>query len=601
MGWTGKLLKVDLTGKTFSTEAIESRTLQAYLGGRGLGAYLLRASGMHIGDPFDPRMPVIFAAGPLTGSRAPSSWRSSLTSISPLTSTIFDSNSGGRGAQKLKQCGFDALMIVGQAASPTLLVIDSTGVKFLSAERLWGLGNELSRKFLHDEYGKNSAVMTIGPAGENLSLMANICHNGRFFGRGGLGALFGNKKLKAVVIGRGDAETFTAADAQGFGFVTAECNKLLAAQPITARGLSQFGTPVLMNVMNTAEVLPVENFRKGRFAGANKISGEALRDTLTVGRHGCPGCRIACGRLVEVDSERFAGPEFETLWSFGADLGIDDLKVVAKLNRLANDLGLDTVSTGSTIAAARELYEKGSLEFDPLAEGFEGLAKLLGQIAVGEGPGAQLMHGSKKLGELVGTPEVSMTVKGMELPAYDPRGAQGQGLSYATSNRGGCHLRSYMIAPEILATPKLIDRFATSGKAGLVIVSQNLNAAVDSLVMCRFTSFALKDDYYARLVRCATGMEIDAQGLMGVGERIYNLERLINIERGFGRKDDTLPRRLLEQSVDTGPAAGRTVDLTPMLDEYYRFRGWDTAGVPTREKMDGLGLTGPDWKGFGDA
>jgi aldehyde:ferredoxin oxidoreductase len=345
-----------------------------------------------------------------------------------------------------------------------------------------------------------------------------------------------------------------------------------------------------MNVMNSVEALPSRNFRESRFEGAGKISGEAIRDNLAVGSHGCPGCTIRCGRMVKADGREIEGPEFETLWAFGANLGIDDLEGIATLNYLANDLGLDTVSAGSTMAAARELFERGKLEFDPLENGIAGLGELLREMSLNKGRGAKLRDASRVLCEEAGAPELSMSVKGLEMPAYDPRGCQGQGLAYATSNRGGCHLRAYMIAPEILAVPKLVDRFATSGKAGLVIVSQNINAAVDSLVLCRFTSFALRDDYYARLLKTATGLEIDAQGLMGVGERIYTLERLINLARGIDASFDQLPSRLLTESAAEGPGAGKVVELGPMLIEYYRFRGWDAQGRPTPEKLKALRL-----------
>lgn len=588
LGWEGKLLKVDLTARTTSVERLSETTLATWLGGRGLGAYLLYKHKRHLLDPFDPLAPVIIAAGPLSGSGIPGASRTSMTALSPLTNTVFDSNCGGHIGIRLKRAGYDALWIEGESSTPVTLAISSDGVEFLDAAPLWGLGNREATARLATNPGKSYASLTIGPAGENTSLMANINQGGRFFGRGGLGALFGRKKLKAVCIaGRGK---FTPADPEGFRFVADECRKLLSANPITSRGLPQFGTPVLMNVMNSVEALPSRNFRESRFEGAGKISGEAIRDNLAVGSHGCPGCTIRCGRMVKADGREIEGPEFETLWAFGANLGIDDLEGIATLNYLANDLGLDTVSAGSTMAAARELFERGKLEFDPLENGIAGLGELLREMSLNKGRGAKLRDASRVLCEEAGAPELSMSVKGLEMPAYDPRGCQGQGLAYATSNRGGCHLRAYMIAPEILAVPKLVDRFATSGKAGLVIVSQNINAAVDSLVLCRFTSFALRDDYYARLLKTATGLEIDAQGLMGVGERIYTLERLINLARGIDASFDQLPSRLLTESAAEGPGAGKVVELGPMLIEYYRFRGWDAQGRPTPEKLKALRL-----------
>jgi aldehyde:ferredoxin oxidoreductase len=586
--WAGKLLKTDLSSRTFEVVELERGELEKFLGGRGLGARLLRSLNRHLCDPFDESAPLILTSSPLSATKAPSSSRTSLTAVSPLTNTVFESNSGGKAGEYLRRAGFDALFIEGVASSPLRLDIGPSGPRFVDASALWGLGNGAAREALKRE-NKKAACITIGQAGESGSLIANVCNDGRFFGRGGLGALFGAKKLKAITL-FGEGEVLTA-DPEGFEFIVDECKKLLSAHPITSKGLPQFGTAVLMNVMNSVEALPTGNYRAGRFAGAEKISGEAIRDNILTGRHGCPGCQILCGRRVTVDGEESEGPEFETLWAFGAALGLDDLNGIVRLNRLSNDLGLDTISAGSTIAAARELYEEGRLGWNPLEGGTEGIGTLLAEMAKAEGRGAALRDGSRELCAHAGAPWASIAVKGMEIPAYDPRGCQGQGLSYATSSRGGCHLRAYMVAPEILAVPKLVDRFATSGKAGLVIVSQNLNSAVDSIGMCRFTSFALKDDYYARLLGSATGMEIDAQGLMTAGERIYNLERLINLARGFRRSDDTLPQRLLSEPLTEGPSAGRVVELRSMLDEYYRFRGWDAEGRPTPGKLKSLGLT----------
>ncbi len=589
-GWTGRLLRVDLGARAWVGVDLDRDALERFLGGRGLGLWLLWQEGRHGLDPLDPATPLVVAAGPLTGTRAPTASRTSLTTLSPLTGTVFDANSGGFFGIRLKRAGWDALWIEGRAEEPLCLVVEPGRVRFEPAGDLWGLGLRAARQALARRFGRGHAVLAVGPAGETGSRLASIGHDGRFFGRGGVGAVMGSKNLKAVLV-RGE-QPVRVADPDGFAFVVGECRKWIAAHPITSRALPEFGTAVLVNVINAVGAFPASNFRASRFHRAEAISGEVLNERLVTGRKGCPGCPIACGRRIRLDGRQAEGPEFETLWAFGADLGLGDLEAVARLNLLANDLGLDTISAGSTLAAARELFEAGVLGWDPLEGGPAGVARLLEEMARGRGRGALLRHGSLHLGREVGRPDVSMSVKGLELPAYDPRGCQGQGLSYATSNRGGCHLRAYLVAPEILATPKLVDRFAWSGKAGLVIVAQNLNAAVDSLVLCRFTGFALREDYYARLLRAATGMDVDAQGLMTIGERIYTLERLVNLERGFTRDDDTLPRRLLEEPVAEGPSAGHVVRLEPMLQEYYRFRGWDGTGRPSRAKLEALGLGG---------
>lgn len=584
----GRVLFVDLSSGRSLTIETSQEDLARYPGGRGAGIRLLTEEGGHQIPPLSPDAPLIVAAGPLTSTKAPGAGRVSMSAVSPLTGTVFDSNSGGFFGHRLKGAGFDALVVTGRAETLSVLAVDPSGVRILPSPELKGLGNSATRRALAASLGPGYLPLTVGPAGEAGSLIANVCHNGRFFGRGGLGAIFGAKNLKAIAVA-GDYRP-ELSDPARFDFIVHESRKLLSAHPITSKGLRQFGTAVMMNLLNAMQVLPTGNFRGATFGGAEKISGEAMKNGLLTGTHACPGCPVACGRRIELDGVEAEGPEFETLWAFGAALEIDDLPAIARLNLLANDLGLDTVSAGSTIAAARELFERGLLDFDPLAGGAEGLADLLGQMAGKTGAGTALSDGSARLASAVGGADASMSVKGMELPAYDPRGCQGQGLAYATSNRGGCHMRSYMVAPEILASPKLVDRFATSGKAGLVIVGQNLNAAVDSLVMCRFMSFALKDDYYARLLRAATGLDVDAQAFMTIGERIYNLERLANLSLGFGRESDTLPSRLLNEPVGEGPAAGRPVDLNTMLGEYYRFRGWDEEGRPTLGKLKSLGL-----------
>ncbi|WP_459942061.1 aldehyde ferredoxin oxidoreductase family protein [Deferrisoma palaeochoriense] len=586
-GRPSRLLRLDLAERAARVEEIPPEVLRAYLGGRGLGAYLVRAEGRHRLDPLDPSAPFVVATGPLTGTAAPTASRTSATALSPLTNTLFDANAGGFFGIRLRRAGYDALWIEGRADAPVVLLIDPDGVRFEPAGDLRGLGNRAVQRALAERHGAKAAALTVGPAGETGSRLANVAHGERFFGRGGLGATWGAKNLKAVVVrGEGPIEV---ADPDGFAFVVRECRKWLSAHPVTSRGLPEFGTAVLMNVVNAVGALPARNFRESRFDRAEAVSGEALRE-ITVGRKACPGCPIACGRRIRLGGREVQGPEFETLWAFGVDLGLADLAAVARLNLLANDLGLDTISAGATLAAARELWERGDLPWDPLEGGEAGVARLLEEMALGRGRGEVLRHGSAHLGRALGRGDVAMAAKGLELPAYDPRGCQGQGLAYATSNRGGCHLRAYMVAPEILATPKLVDRFAWSGKAGLVIVQQNLNAAVDSLVLCRFTGFALSEGYYARLLRAATGLDVDGQGLLTIGERIYTLERLVNLERGFGREADTLPRRLLEEPVAEGPSAGHTVRLGPMLDEYYRFRGWDARGRPTPGKLSQLGL-----------
>jgi aldehyde:ferredoxin oxidoreductase len=354
--------------------------------------------------------------------------------------------------------------------------------------------------------------------------------------------------------------------------------------------LPEFGTPVLVNLFNELGVFPTFYFQGSQFANAGKISGEAIAETIYSGRTGCYRCPVQCSRMIKTGALTMAGPEYESLWALGPECGIDDLEVIARANNLCNLLGLDTISTGVTIGCAMELEERGLLQTGLKFGDTSGLLLAIKQIANREGVGDLLAEGSRRMADKYGCVQYSMQVKGLELPAYDPRGMQGMGLGFATSNRGGCHLRAYMVGPEALGVPKMVDRFSTGGKAGLTITQQNINAAIDSLSICRFINLAVSEEYFARALTAVTGINYRAQDLHRIGERIWNLERLYNLKAGVDPSFDTLPPRLLEVPIAEGPSLGRTVELKPMLAEYYRFRGWDAAGIPTPKKLQELEL-----------
>jgi len=342
-----------------------------------------------------------------------------------------------------------------------------------------------------------------------------------------------------------------------------------------------------MNIVNAIGALPTRNFQQAQFEEAENISGEALTDRLLAKATTCWDCPIACTRVTKTACGEGEGPEYQSLWGLGAACGIADLEAVAEANYLCNELGLDTISTGSTIACAMELAQRGIVDSELRFGRADLLRETIQAIAYRRGLGDQLAEGSHRFAQAHGAPEYSMSVKGMEMPAYDPRGMQGQGLLYATSNRGACHTRGNMLGPEVLGLPKLVDRFQVQGKAGTVVLHQNAAAAIDSLVLCKFTSMAVAEEYYGRALAALTGANTN---LIRVGERVWNLERLYNLREGFSREHDTLPRRLLEEPVPDGPSKGWVSHLPEMLDEYYRFRGWDENGVPTGRKLEQLGL-----------
>jgi aldehyde:ferredoxin oxidoreductase len=585
-GWTGKLLRIDLGTSSISTENINPEILQLFLGGRGLGAYLIYNEVPPTTDALGPDNILAFCTGALTGVRIPTGGRSSLSTLSPLTGTIFDANTGSQFGVRLKWAGFDALVITGQAPDPVWLEITPEGAKIHPADHLWGLEIPDTIAQLKE---RGSSAVAIGPAGENQVLFASIAdENGRSYGRGGVGAVMGSKNLKAMRA-TGKARPGIA-DQEIYDFVNYEAGKMVKASPRTSQGLPEFGTSVLVNLMNTYGVLPTRNFQQGEFKHAEKISGERLRDEFLVKRGACWSCPIGCKRNTKTSEEKGEGPEYETIYALGSSLEIDDFETIIEANYLCNRLGMDTISCGATIACAMELAERGALETELSFGRADMLLETVKNIAYRQELGDQLAEGSKKLASRYGLPETAMQVKGLEFPAYDPRGMQGQGLLYATSNRGACHLRGNMLGPELLGAPKMIDRHASSGKAGLLIVLQHTNAVIDSIGMCKFVNFAIGDDFFARLMTSISGIAYEVQDLQLAGERIWNLERLYNLRAGFSKSDDTLPPRFLHEPLAEGGSAGHVVHLEEMLAEYYRFRGWTQEGIPTAKKLTLLGL-----------
>lgn len=590
-GWTGKLLDIDLTSGRIESRPLDMEMARLFLGGRGLGARLLWDLVGPGVDPLSPQNVLIFAVGPLTASGVQTSNRFSVTTKSPLTGTVLDANSGGWWGMQFKRTGHDALIVRGQATTPTLIEITRDGnVALRDASHLWGKTVFETTEALGQDNNKRN-VLCIGPAGENLSRIAAIMNDKeRSLARGGPGAVMGSKNLKAIVVE--GSQKNRPEDRDLFKFVLYETGKLLKASPLTSQALPEFGTAVVMNVINEIGALPTRNFQASQFEGAERISGERLTDTILVRNQACWACPIACTRITRTEKGEGEGPEYETTWAFGAQCGIDQLEVIAEANYLCNDLGMDTISAGSTIACAMELGQRGLVETDLRFGRADLLHNTLRDIAYRRGLGDELAEGSYRFAAAHGAPELSMSAKKLELPAYDPRGMQGQGLLYATSNRGGCHMRGNMLGPEVLAVPRLIDRLANQGKAGIVAIHQNSAAVVDSLVICKFTNLAVAEEFFARQLTAVSGHHFSADDLMRVGERVWNLERLYNLREGFSQADDTLPPRLLHEPVPDGPSAGHTVRLAPMLEEYYQFRGWDEQGVPRPDRLAALGLAG---------
>jgi aldehyde:ferredoxin oxidoreductase len=588
-GWNRKILEVDLTTRRVVSFPLDIEMAHLFLGGRGLGARLLWDRAGPYVEPLSPENILIFSTGPFTATGWQTSNRFNLSTKSPLTGTILHANSGGWWGMQLKRTGYDVLIVHGRSEAPVWIDVTAKGVEINDATHLWGKGVFETSELLGQDRNKRN-VLCIGPAGENQVRIASIMNDKeRALARGGPGAVMGSKNLKAILVEGGERNK--PADEEQFKFMLYETRKVLKASPLTSQALPDFGTDVIMNVINEIGALPTRNFQQSQFEKADNISGEAISDSILLENQACWACPISCTRLTKTRSgKQGEGPEYETAWAFGAQCGIDDLEAIAEANYLCNDLGLDTISMGNTIGCAMELAEKGHLDCDIRFGQANMLTDLIQDTAYRRGIGADLADGSYRMAEKYGAAELSMSVKKLELPAYDPRGMQGQGLIFATSNRGACHETGNMLGPEVLALPRLIDRFATQGKAGIVAIHQNSAALIDSLVACKFVNMAVAEEFFARTLTAISGKHFSADDLMKIGERTWTLERLFNQREGFTKKDDTLPERLLNEPVLEGPSKGFIVRLAPMLEEYYAFRGWDKNGVPRPEKLKELSL-----------
>ena len=591
-GYANKILYVDLTNKILGVKPFPEEWMRQYLGGRGLGIKILADAIDSIGDPLDGSNLLVFAAGPLTGTGIPLGGRYSVATKSPLTGTITSANSGGVFGYKLKKAGFDAIVISGKAKTPVYLYLKNGEAELRDATHLWGKTSMETTKALLDELqDKGAKIACIGPAGEKLARLACIMNdNFRALGRGGVGAVMGSKNLKAIVA-TGDVK-IEIAHPEKIKELQLDFNKRFKENGVT-KALHDYGTDVLVNIINENYIFPVKNFQSGRWpsATADKIGGETLAKTFLKRPKGCFSCTIMCGRLTEIDGVETEGPEYETAWSFGADCGIDDLSAVKKANDLCNELGLDTIGAGATIACAMEMSEKGYIPEKISFGDSAAMVELVRKMGYREGIGDELADGSYAFASKHGHPELSMSVKKQDLPAYDPRGLQGHGLAYATSVRGGDHVYAYLIAPEVLGSPQKLDPYVDTDKATWVKIFQDLTAMIDSSGICLFTSFAMGAPDYAAAISAVTGWELTGDDVLRIGERVWNLQKLMNVKLGFGREDDTLPPRLLTEPLQEGGPKGLVWRREPLLDEYYKVRGWDAMGDPTNEKLIELGLT----------
>ncbi len=603
MAWTRKILRVNLTQGTCSSEPLNMAWAAQYLGQRGLASkYLVSEIDPQV-DPLSPENKLIYATGPLTGTMASTGGRYSVITKGPLTGAIACSNSGGYFGAELKSAGWDMIIFEGKSPQPVYLHIENQQATLLPADDLWGKtvwDTEGTLKKRHQD--SLLRVSSIGRAGENQVLFAAIVNDlHRAAGRSGVGAVMGSNVGNIA-----DPKAFMAAVTAG--------KKVLAENAVTGQGLPTYGTQVLMNVINEMGASPTRNHRDVQFEGARKISAEAMHEkratdgrTHLVTNQACFGCTIACGRISRIDETHFSvqtkpeywgangGLEYESAWALGNANGVDDLEALQYANLLCNEDGMDPISFGATVGAVMELFELGILTREDIGldapfGSAAALCRLAEMTVRGEGFGKIVGQGSKRLCTQYGRPELSMTVKGQEFPAYDGRALQGMGLAYATSNRGACHLRGYVVSSEVFGIPVKTDPRDTDGKPELLKAFQDATAIVDSSGLCVFTTFAWTLNDIQPQIQAACPGDWSLESLLAMGERIWNLERDFNLAAGLSSKDDTLPPRLLTEPCKTGASKGMVAELGKMLPEYYRLRGWTPDGVPTTATRARLGL-----------
>jgi aldehyde:ferredoxin oxidoreductase len=577
-GWKGKIASIDLTGKTVSFIQPDIELLKKYIGGKGLAGYYLTGK---ITLPYDsPEMPLIFMTGPLVDTPAPVSGRMTVMSRSPQTGTVGDTSVGGKLAFQIKRSGLDGIIITGISESLCGIEINNSEIKFTDASSM--LGKKISE--ISEMLPAGGSFASTGPAAENGVLFANIAIDSHFMsGRNGLGLVMSSKKLKYIhVMGSGKTEIFNPDEVMK---AKEEIFRLAAASSILKGelGISEYGTGALYDLMHSRRMMPTDNFRKTYFDKASGLNAFAYKEKYDTKKTGCSGCHIMCKKK-GANGEII--PEFETMSHFTALLDNNDIDTVMKANNICNEYGMDTITAASTLACYSEIED---VKLTP-----ETILSLLEDIALSRGIGEELKHGSCRYAFLKGKESSSISVKGLELPAYDPRGAYGMAIAYATSTRGACHLRAYPISHEILRKPVATDRFTFSGKARIIKLAEDINAVIDSLTACKFIFFAASLEEYAKAFSGVTGIKMSTQDLLKAGERIYYNDRIMNAANGFTGKDDDLPERFFLESGTGGdginiPALNRD-DFLAARKSYYKIRGLDENGMPVKEKCEELGL-----------
>lgn len=586
-GYWKRLLRINLTNRDIATEEISQEIIAKFLGAKGIGAYYF-IRGLKEGiDPLSPENRIVLATGPFQGTDILSSGRFATITKSPLTGIFLDTYCGGMFGHGLKRCGFDLLIIEGKAQTPVYISITNGKVQIKDAQNLWGKHTNEVEKIIKSVEGKRSSIVSIGVAGENKVLFSClISDRRRAAGRGGAGAVFGSKNLKAIVV-NGTMEV-PIYDAKRIKKLNQEASHVVKQMQKDKVDFYLYGTSWAIGYAHKTDRLPVLNFRKGEWDYYEGLNGKTIHKENRVRPEPCCPCPIACGGNILPQGK--GRPEYETLAMLGANCGLRTYKTVILANELCNLYGLDTISTGNVIAFTMECYEKGLIKEGIKFGDEKGLLDLIKKIAFGKGIGSQLALGTKRLAKIWGKGcfDFSMNVKGLEFPAWNCRGKIGQGLAYMTANIGASHLRDAL-------TNNNPPKKSALGIVEELVSTQNKSIAKDSYIICAFALFTVTDEMCLDYFKAVTGREIDEGELQEIGNRIFTLIRGFNCKEGISRKDDSLPPRTMKEALPSGRAKGckafiNEQDKERCLERYYELRGWDRNGIPKKETLEKLGI-----------
>lgn len=594
-GYIGRYLRIDLSNDNVKIEELDEEVAKKYWGGRGWGGYLLLTELKGGIDPFSPENKIFFLTGPLQGTLTPYTPKFVVLTKSPLTGTFTRAVCGGQWGPELKFSGYDGIIIEGKSSRPSYIFIDDERVTIRDATHLWGKTTSETEKAIKEELNdKTIKIISIGPAGEKKVRFASIIHESRAAARGGVGSVMGAKNLKAIAVrGTGNIEV---ANLLLFKELLEKSYNLIKRDPAYQTRF-RYGTPSTVAVAYEVGVMPIKNFSSGIFEGIEGLLAETMREKIVFHDESCFCCPLPCGKLSLIKKGNYAGtilqgPQYETIGLLGSNCGISEIEVVARANYLCNEYGMDTISTGNVIAYTIEAYQKGFLtrvDTGGVEMNFGDSDVIFGfieKISKREGLGNKLAEGVKAFSQELGkeAEKFAMHSKGQEFASFDPRGAVGMGLLYATASTGANHSLGPTFREE------LKNPLRGEGKAKLLVEIQNSYCLMDSLIYCSFSRYGLNNASRIQFFSTITGWDYTWEEVENQNNRIYTIERLFNLREGFRKKDDTLPFRSLFEPMPNGPAKGNTVPLEEMLSEYYFLRGWNQMGIPKEETMQILKL-----------